>query len=276
MRPARAVAAAKINLALVVGPRGADGLHEVATVLQRIDLYDRLELEPASALAVDGFADDTIVRTALERLAAEAGVEPAWRVRLSKQIPVSAGLGGGSADAAAALRLANDSLGELLGPERVHAVAASLGADVPFFLEPGPKLAEGAGERLTPLDIPQDFWVLLGLPAGAAKRSTAAVYSRFDELGGGPGFEERRRELRAGLELCRRPRHLAALPPNDLAEAAGRPPLVAELDRAGAFRADLTGAGPAVYGLFHRRDDARAAARSLGRGARTWVVAPVW
>ena len=276
MRPARAVAAAKVNLALVVGPRRGDGLHDVATVLQRIDLCDRLELEPAPGLAVEGFAGDTIVRAALQGLAAEAGVEPAWRVRLWKEIPVAAGLGGGSADAAAALRLANDTLTDPLGPERLHALAASLGADVPFFLEPGPKLAEGAGERLTPLDVPQDFWVLLVLPAGSGKGSTAAVYARFDELGGGPGFAEHRRELLAGLELCRRPRHLAALPPNDLAEAAGPGPLVAELGRAGAFRADVSGAGPAVYGLFHRREDARAAARSLSGAGRTWVVAPVW
>jgi 4-diphosphocytidyl-2-C-methyl-D-erythritol kinase len=276
MRPARAVAAAKINLALVVGPRRGDGLHDVATVLQRVDLCDRLELEPAPVLEVEGFAGDTIVHAALEGLAAEAGVEPAWRVRLSKEIPVGAGLGGGSADAAAALRLANESIADPLGPERLHALAASLGADVPFFLDPGPKLAEGAGERLTPLDVPQDFWILLVLPAASAKGSTAAVYARFDELGGGPGFAERRRELLAGLELCRRPRHLAALPPNDLAEAAGGGVLVADLGRAGAFRADVSGAGPAVYGLFHGREDARAAARSLSGVGRSWVVAPVW
>jgi 4-diphosphocytidyl-2-C-methyl-D-erythritol kinase len=276
MTPARAVAAAKINLALVVGMRRGDGLHDVATVLQRIDLCDKLELEPAPALAVEGFDGDTIVRAALMRLAAEAGVEPAWRVRLSKEIPVAAGLGGGSADAAAALRLANETLADPLGRERLQALAASLGADVPFFLEPGPKLAEGAGEHLTPLDVPQDFWVLLVLPAGAAKGSTAAVYARFDELGGGPGFAERRRDLVAGLGLCRRPRHLAALPPNDLAAAAGGGPLVADLGRAGAFRADVSGAGPAVYGLFHRREDARTAARSLSGAGRTWVVAPVW
>ena len=276
MRPARAVAAAKINLALVVGPRRGDGLHDVATVLQRVDLCDRLELEPAPALEVEGFAGDTMVRAALERLAAEAGVDPGWRVRLSKEIPVAAGLGGGSADSAAALRLANESLADPLEPERLHALAASLGADVPFFLDPGPKLAEGAGERLTPLDVPQDFWVLLVLPAASAKGSTAAVYARFDELGGGPGFDERRRELLAGLERCRRPRHLAALPPNDLAEAAGGDAVVADLGRAGAFRADVSGAGPAAYGLFHRREDARAAARSLSGVGRSWVVAPVW
>ena len=276
MRPARAVAAAKINLALVVGPRRDDGLHDVATVLQRIDLCDRLELEPAAGLVVEGFAGDAIVRAALEGLAAETGVEPEWRVRLSKEIPVAAGLGGGSADAAAALQLANGMLADPLEPDRLHALAASLGADVPFFLAPGPKLAEGAGERLTPLDVPQDFWVLVVLPTGSAKGSTASVYERFDELGGGPGFAERRRELLARLELCRRPRHLAALPPNDLGEAAGSAPLAAELARAGAFRADVSGAGPAVYGLFHRREDARSAARSLSAAGRTWVVAPVW
>lgn len=276
MTPARVVAAAKINLALVVGPRRGDGLHEVATVLQRLDLCDRLELEPAAELTVEGFSGDSIVRTALERLAAEAGVEPCWHIRLSKEIPVAAGLGGGSADAAAALRLANETLADPLEPEGLHALAASVGADAPFFLEPGPKLAEGAGERLTPLDLPQDFWILLVLPAGSAKRSTAAVYSRFDELGGGSGFEGRKRELLARLELCRRPRHLATLPPNDLAEAAGRSPILADLGRAGAFRADVSGAGPALYGLFHRREKARAAARSLVGVGRTWVVAPVW
>ena len=276
MRPARAVAAAKVNLALVVGERRDDGLHEVASVLQRVDVCDRIELEPARDLSVDGFREDTIVRRALEELAREAGVDPAWRARIVKEIPVAAGLGGGSADAAAALRLANASLERPLAVEPLHALAMRLGADVPFFLEPGPKLALGAGEQLTPLDIPQDFWVLLALPRGAAKQSTGEVYARFDELRGGAGFAERSAALLSALESVRRPRDLAALPANDLAEAAGGAPLADELRAAGAFRADLSGAGPAVYGLFNRREDARAAARALGRRARTWVVAPVW
>jgi 4-diphosphocytidyl-2-C-methyl-D-erythritol kinase len=276
VRPARAVAAAKINLALVVGERRPDGLHEVASVLQRVDVCDRVELERARGLTVEGFEDDTIVRRALEGLAGEAEVEPAWRARITKEIPVAAGLGGGSADAAAVLKLANAGLERPLDRPRLHALAADLGADVPFFLEPGPKLTEGAGERLTPLDLPQDFWVLLALPRGAAKPSTAEVYARFDELGGGPGFAERKAALLDGLDRVRRPRELAALPANDLAEAAGGASLADELRGVGAFRADLSGAGPTVYGLFHRRQDARAAARALGRRARTWVVAPVW
>jgi 4-diphosphocytidyl-2-C-methyl-D-erythritol kinase len=276
VRARRAVAAAKINLALVVGARRNDGLHEVATVLQRIDICDRIELDTAERLAIEGFQDDTIVGRALVRLAAEAGAEPAWRVRISKEIPVSAGLGGGSADAAAALRLGNETLPEPLPPERLHVLAVSLGADVPFFLEPGPKLAEGTGERLRPLELPQDFWVVLALPREVEKGSTGEVYARFDALGGGSGFGGRKDALLQALGRVRRSRDLEALPPNDLAEASAASPLAAGLREAGAFRADVSGAGPAVYGLFETRRDARAAARGLGRQDRVWVAAPVW
>jgi 4-diphosphocytidyl-2-C-methyl-D-erythritol kinase len=272
----RLPAAAKINLALVVGPTRDDGLHEIVTVMQRIDLCDAVEVGPAPALAVDGFRKDTLVRTALERLAAAAGVEPRWRARIRKRIPLAAGLGGGSADAAAALSLANPLLDDPVSPERVAEVAAGIGADVPFFLEPGPKLADGAGERLTALDLPQDFWVVIALPRRASKTSTADVYARFDATGGADGFDERCAQLAGALASARRPRDFAAFPANDLAEAAGRPRLVDELLDDGAFRADVSGAGPAVYGLFHHLTDAKRAARGLRISARTWVVAPVW
>jgi 4-diphosphocytidyl-2-C-methyl-D-erythritol kinase len=272
----RGTAAAKINLALVVGERRADGLHEVATVLQRIDVCDRLELSEAPGLAVEGFAEDTLVRAALERLAETARTAPTWRVRIGKEIPVTAGLGGGSADAAAALRLANETLPSPLPLERLHGLAVTLGADVPFFLEPGPKLAQSAGERLTALDLPQDYWVLIAFPRGARKGSTREIYERFDRLGGPTGFAERRQALLEALARTTRPRHFAAFPPNDLAQAAGETTLAADLRAAGAFRADLSGAGPAVFGLFHRLEPARQAAASLRRAARTWVAAPVW
>ena len=267
--------AAKINLALVVGERREDGLHEVATVLQRIDLCDWITVREGDGIAVEGFTRDTLVRSALTRLAEAAGIEPRWRVRLDKKIPLAAGLGGGSADAAAALRLANATLREPLARERLLEVAAAAGSDVPFFLEPGPKLAERAGERLTPLALPQDFWVVVALARRARKTSTADVYARFDELRGGDGFAQRREDLFAAVAGCRRPRDLGALPPNDLAEAAGRPPLVAILAER-AFRVDVTGAGPAVYALFHHLRDARAAARRVRPRARAWVTAPVW
>jgi 4-diphosphocytidyl-2-C-methyl-D-erythritol kinase len=271
----RTSAAAKVNLALVVGPRRGE-LHELASVVQRIDLCDRIELEPDRPFAVEGFAEDTLVSAALTGLAQTAGVEPRWHVALDKEIPVGAGLGGGSADAAAALTLANRTLRAPLALEQLVRLAASIGSDVPFFLEPGPKLVEGTGERLTHLELPQDFWVLLVRDPAVAKQSTGAVYARFDELGGPSGFAERRARLAEALAAVRRPRDLAQLPPNDLARAAGGTELAERLLALGAFRADLSGAGPTVYGLFHHRADAERAASRLPPRLRRRIVAPVW
>jgi 4-diphosphocytidyl-2-C-methyl-D-erythritol kinase len=262
------LAPAKLNLALVVGPRRSDGRHELVTVLQRITLADRISLEPADRLRVDGFPDDTLVRQALDQLAAAAGVRPGWRVRIDKQIPVAAGLGGGSSDAAAALRLANDSLDRPVSEEHLYAVAAALGADVPFFLTSGPQLGEADGTRLTPLDLPQDYWILVFLPHGERKASTGAVYEEFDRRGGDAGFAARRAAL---LEVLVRG-DLSALPSNDLASS----PLAGELLDLGAFRADVTGAGPAVYGLFADESQAVAAHAALAAEGDVWVAGPAW
>jgi 4-diphosphocytidyl-2-C-methyl-D-erythritol kinase len=263
----RASASAKINLALVVGPRRADGYHEVATVLQRIDLADRIEIERADKPGVTGFGGDTLVRRALDLLAAETGAH--CRARIEKHIPVAAGLGGGSSDAATALALANDTLLEPLPPERLHLLAAEVGSDVPFFLTEGPQLATGTGTDLEPLDLPQDFWIVLVLPRDVQKSSTADVYGAFD---GGTGFRERHAALLAALDGVQRPTDLAALPPNDLATSE----LAGDLLAAGAFRADVSGAGPAVYGLFVQERDATTAARGLRTRGRVWITAPAW
>ena len=268
----RAPAPAKVNLALVVGPLRDDGKHEVLTVLQRIDLVDRIELDDAPELRVEGFTEDTLVSSALGELAARAGVEPRWRVRIEKKIPVAAGLGGGSSDAATALKLANETLPEALPNEALLEIAASVGADVPFFLVDGPQLGSGDGSALEPLDVPQDFWVLVLLPRGTGKTSTADVYAAFDARKGAAGWAERRQLLLDGLAPVERPRDLAVLPPNDLATS----PLTEEILAAGAFRADVSGAGPALYGLFHQRRDAESARRRLRRLGRAWIAAPAW
>lgn len=263
----RASATAKINLALVVGPERDDGYHEVATVLQRVDLTDRIDVEPARHISVDGFANDTLVRRALELLAAETG--GAWHARIEKHIAVAAGLGGGSSDAATALALANETLDAPLPRERLAALAAGLGADVPFFLSDGPQLATGIGTNLEPLDLPQDYWVVIVLPHDAAKSSTADVYGAFDR---GSGFAERREALLAALAGVRHAADLAALPPNDLASS----PVADELRAAGAFRADVSGAGPAVYGLFLAEEERASASRRMQRLGRVWITAPAW
>jgi 4-diphosphocytidyl-2-C-methyl-D-erythritol kinase len=261
-------APAKLNLALVVGPQRADGKHELVTVFQRVDLGDRITVEPASETTIGGFPEDTIVRAALALLDAPHG----WRVTIDKHIPLAAGLGGGSSDAATALRLANAQLERPLAPERLRKLAAQLGADVPFFLEDGPQVGTGDGTTLEPLDLPQDFAVLLLLPKDVQKPSTAEVYGEFDRRGGESGFEERAAALRSALAAVRRPRDLAALPPNDLASS----PLAAELRAHGAFRADVSGAGPTLYGLFNRTADAKRAARALGHLGRHWITVPAW
>ncbi len=268
----RAPAPAKINLALVVGPLRDDGKHEILTVLQRVDLVDRIELEEGAKLWVEGFAGDTLVATALRALARAAGVEPRWRVRIEKRIPVAAGLGGGSSDAATALRLANETLPEPLAAQELLRIAATVGADVPFFLAEGPQLGSGDGSELAPLDLPQDFWVVVLLPRGAAKTSTADVYADFDARKDAVGFAERRQALLDGLAQVERPRDLAALPPNDLLSSS----LTEAIRAGGAFRADVSGAGPALYGLFHNRREADAERRRLRRHGRTWLAAPAW
>jgi 4-diphosphocytidyl-2-C-methyl-D-erythritol kinase len=267
----RAMAFAKINLGLVVGPLRADGKHEVVTVLQRIDVHDDIELERANALFVEGFVEDTIVRTTLVSLARAAAVEPHWRVRIEKRIPVAAGLGGGSSDAAAALQLASATLAQPLEPDVAQRLAADVGADVPFFLREGTQLATGDGTELVRVTLPTDYHVVLVVPHGGAKESTAAVYAAFDARSGADGYAERAATFHRALASTTAAVDLALLPPNDLAAS----PLTRELEIAGAFRADVSGAGPTVYGLFERADEARRAAKSFAEVGQTLLTRPI-
>jgi 4-diphosphocytidyl-2-C-methyl-D-erythritol kinase len=264
----RGAAAAKINLALVVGPPRPDGRHELVTVYQRIALCDRLVVERSPTVRVEGFSGDTLVGRALEAVA-DGG---AFRARITKRIPVAAGLGGGSSDAATALRLANALREEPLGEDELHATACELGADIPFFLVDGPRLGAGDGTDLSPLELPQDYWVLLVLPNDGAKSATGDVFAAFDARRGAHGYAERRDQLLTALEGVRRPRDLAGLPPNDLVSS----PLTDELLHLGAFRADVTGAGPTVYGLFLHREHALAAEQRISPRGRTWLTTPAW
>jgi 4-diphosphocytidyl-2-C-methyl-D-erythritol kinase len=265
---------AKINLALVVGPKRDDGKHEVVTVLQRIDLYDEVEVARSASKGIDvslsAAADqppvvENIVARALGDLARAAGVEPRWQAAIEKRIPIAAGLGGGSSDAAAALRIANETLDDPLADRELHALAAALGSDVPFFLKLGTQLGTGEGSTLERIDLPRDYTVLLLFPSGVVKESTAAVYARFDREA---RFEQRRKCLLEAVKAG----DLAALPPNDLASS----PLAARVAELGAFRADVSGAGPTVYGLFADAEQAQRAAASLRGLGRTLVVAPAW
>jgi 4-diphosphocytidyl-2-C-methyl-D-erythritol kinase len=191
---------------------------------------------------------------------------------IEKQIPVAAGLGGGSSDAATALRLGNELLGGPLHVAELHTLAAGLGSDVPFFLADGPQLGLGDGSELTAQTLPDSFTVVLALAHGAVKISTAQVYAAFDERDGAVGFEGRRTALLTGLLTLDVPADLARLARNDLASSA----LSERLEERGAFRADVSGAGPVVYGLFEDSTVAAAAARAHATEAEVWVTRTRW
>ncbi len=267
----------KINLSLRVGPRRPDGYHELATVLVALPLGDELNLEPAGATHVDapGLAGgDGLVTRALDLLAVQANHARGWRVHLDKRAPIGAGLGGGSADAGLALRLANRTLPEPLAEDALVELAAQVGSDVPFFASGrAAALARGRGERLAPCPIGAAAWVVLAWPG--VELSTARVYAHH-RLGGRAA--ERLAELSAAPFATHEPARLAALVENDLAAAAEElcPPaasLRARLLAAGALAACVSGSGSAVFGLFASESGAGAAREELAARAPWAAVA---
>ncbi|MBC7228910.1 MAG: 4-(cytidine 5'-diphospho)-2-C-methyl-D-erythritol kinase [Actinobacteria bacterium] len=260
-------APAKINLYLEVGARREDGYHGVRTVMQAVDLCDRVEVEVVGgrgtvALEVKGEApagEDNLCHRAARAFLEAAGVRWDVRMRLEKRIPLAAGLGGGSSDAAAVLRGLNFLAGEALAGEELLRLAASLGTDVPFFLVGGTALGEGRGERVTPLVQAPPLPLVLANPG--VPLPTPEVYRRFDEVGGGEpprgGVEAMGEALRGG-EV----RRVASLLFNSLQPAACAlmPQVGALLEHAlwaGAEGALVSGSGPTVFALAG--DEGRAA-----------------
>jgi len=180
----RELAPAKANLVLHVGPRRPDGLHELCSLFASLDLADELEVDPAERdeVVCEGVAGPNLVSAALDgfRAAAPDAGLPPLRVAIEKRIPVAAGLGGGSADAAAALRAANALSGSPLAASELRAIAERVGADVASQVEPRHWLVTGAGERLEPIALPPITLVLVAAREGLG---TGAVYAEADRIG---------------------------------------------------------------------------------------------
>ena len=261
---------AKVNRSLVVLGLRPDGYHEIDTLFQTIDLSDeiRFEEENRLTLSIAGSAvpadDSNLVLRAARVLSERAGGARGARLHLSKRIPVGAGLGGGSADAAATL-LGLNALWRLgLTAEELRPVAAAVGSDVAFFLCGGRARGTGRGEKIEPLPDPPDESLVLFLPPFGM--ATPEVYRALDA---GPVPDS----------LPPRPDSSAMPDRNDLEAAAERlRPELSSLRSAlvsqGAVSARLSGSGSTVFGVFRSEPEARAAAAALGRreGVRALVT----
>jgi 4-diphosphocytidyl-2-C-methyl-D-erythritol kinase len=264
---ARVRAFAKINRSLEVLGVRPDGFHELRTVFQSIALHDTLTIRAASG-AFQLTCDDpacpadrsNLIWRAAEQVwkaAGRRGVPRDVSIQLTKRIPLQAGLGGGSSDAAAALR----AFGRLwrVDPDRVRDIGWGLGADVPYFFEGGTALGLDRGDRLFPLVDAPRAWVVLVIPPFGV--STKEAFAWWDHHG---ARRLQKRRLSNDLQAVVAKRH----------PAIGR--LVRALERAGASHAAMTGAGSAVFGLFSTRTGAeRGASQVSTRGSRTIITRTV-
>jgi 4-diphosphocytidyl-2-C-methyl-D-erythritol kinase len=266
----RELAYAKLNLVLHVGRPREDGLHPLCSLMASIDLADELTASPldsgSDTVVCAGVPGHNLAARALADFRSRAGRElRPLEITIDKRIPVAAGLGGGSADAAATLRIANELAGAPLTGHELLRLAADLGSDVPSQLAPRHALVQGVGEQVEPVELPPLSAVLAPHDEGL---STADVYAELDRIG-------RARE-RLDPEPLRAlaaagPAELAAGLSNDLQPAALslRPELartLEELRSEGALGAAVSGSGPTCFGLFDDPSAATAAAAAI-RGA---------
>ena len=272
-------ASAKVNLSLEVLEKRPDGYHEIATVMLAVELHDRLTLEAAPALSLR--TDDpelptdesNLILRAARLLRDASKVEAGARIELRKRIPVAAGLGGGSSDAAATLWGLN-RLWKLGWPRaRLMELAVHIGMDVPFFLGTGPALATGRGEQLKPLGRAGGYALVLVNPRVGL--STRQVYERIPagwrgEATGTPRVIEALRMRGAERLAAALTNHLETVV-EPILPVVGR--IKAALLAAGALGAIMSGSGPTVFGLARSLDHARQIRRRVNRaGWACWAV----
>jgi 4-diphosphocytidyl-2-C-methyl-D-erythritol kinase len=282
------LAPAKLNLCLYLGPQRDDGMHLISSVFQPIDLCDRIlisEVDSGDQVICPGVSGEDLAARTL-RLLREADLDlPDLRIEIEKRIPLAAGMGGGSADAAAVLRYARDRLGEE-ALSTLRRVSLEVGSDVlaqsGLWSESGQgaeaqrSLVEGVGDQVSAAP-PGDTFAVVLLTSDEGL-STPEVYAEADRIGAGrtgpeiAGVAESLRFGSSGLPLT----PVEAMV-NDLQAAAVslRPELegsLSSLRRVGAVHAMVTGSGPTVFGSFATRADAERAAASLAEGGRTGVI----
>jgi 4-diphosphocytidyl-2-C-methyl-D-erythritol kinase len=257
----RLFAQAKINWTLEVLGRRRDGYHEVSTVLQTVSTGDLLEIEPAEELRLEvtgeheASEDDLVLRAAR---ALDDGKGRGATIRLAKMVPVAAGLGGGSSDAAATLRGLNELWALGRRDEELADIAAGLGSDVPFFLTGGTALAESRGERVTSLPDAPPRWLVLVVPRLRLEEKTKRMYEalRPEHYGDGTRSRVLAERVKRGRGVREEHLHNAF---DDVAYDVfeGLDAYREALLAAGAGGVHVAGAGPALFALAAGRTDQR-------------------
>jgi 4-diphosphocytidyl-2-C-methyl-D-erythritol kinase len=255
---------AKVNLVLEVLGKRKDGYHEIASVMQTVGLYDVLTFEAAqeiqfSCSVPELQANNNLVWKAVSALREDTGEKAGARIGLEKKIPLAAGLGGGSSDAAAVLKGLNRLWGLGLAAEELAEIGAGIGSDVPFFIYGGTCLAQGRGEKITPLPDPGETWfVLLNPGITVPVNKTAALYKmlkpgHYSDSGLAAGAAERLRKGETGAGLFYNSFDSVA------AEAYnGLEHYRQAFGKAGAVDIHLAGAGPWLFSMFDSREEALA------------------
>lgn len=275
MRKIEQKAYAKINLSLDILGRLENGYHIVKMVMQTIDLYDELVFETQDrdcpsmeiTLVSDNgeipCGEDNLIVRAVRRMEAKYRIRKDLRITLKKNIPVAAGMAGGSTDAAAALRAVRDLFVPEVSDEELQKIGVTLGADIPYCVTGGTQLSEGIGEVLTLLpDAPQCGLVVCKPPVGV---STGEVYKRYDSLETvtHPDIDAQIEAIRKGDLAC-----MAGHCGNVLEEVTGAMyPRIGEIERffeeQGALIAKMSGSGPTVFAIFADKETARRAAEAF-------------
>lgn len=301
-QPFSVLAPAKLNLRLKITGRRPDGYHELVSIMAPVDLFDHIELqfieEPGIVMTCRGYSApanaENLAWRAAQSFFSRIGRRKGLSIALTKRIPVAAGLGGGSSDAASVLMALNETLcaSQPLSPKRLAELALKLGADVPFFLKRAPCMAHGIGEILEPIQKWPSLSYIIVMPDISV--STAAVYKALDQ----PPFavlKEDKREFELTTDDCydiirnleKRSMEVCRLLENDLERiTASRFPIIRKIKQAltnvGAIGALMSGSGPSVFGIFDSKTRARHAksvldTADLGRvflvdGINSWGV----
>ena len=257
-------APAKVNLSLEILGKRVDGFHDISSIIQTISLFDKLQIEIADDLTLEspGFAldpNENIVFLAAKNMREKYAVNFGARMVLQKEIPVSAGLGGGSSDAAATIKILNKIWGLNLPLQELIAFASTIGSDIPFFLEGGTSFVQGRGELIRELPDCQVGWIVIIVPNIKLEHKTKTMYSYLIEDSHTSGGLSRKLEARI--------RNGGDCPPQlmfngflDVAKTTipGIKEAVSIFNKVGVQEIHLAGSGPSLFTIVKRKEIATA------------------